>query len=115
MLFLGLGTGLGSALVADGWVQPMELGHLPFRKATFEDYVGRRGLDRHGKKRWRKDVAEVVKTLSAALRPDYVVLGGGNAKLIDEPPENARLGRNDNSFVGGFRMWDPDAPARMTG
>lgn len=115
MLFLGLGTGLGSALVADGWVQPMELGHLPFRRATFEDYVGRRGLDRHGKKRWRKDVAEVVKTLSAALRPDYVVLGGGNAKLIDEAPENARLGRNDNSFLGGFRLWDPDAPAQMTG
>jgi polyphosphate glucokinase len=114
MLFLGLGTGLGSALVADGYVQPMELGHLPFRKKTFEDYVGERGLERRGKKRWRRDVLDVVSALSAALEPDYVVLGGGNAKLLDELPDGVVLGNNANAFKGGFRVWDDDAPARIT-
>jgi polyphosphate glucokinase len=113
MLFLGLGTGLGSALVFDGIVQPMELGHLPYRKATFEDYVGEAALDRRGKKRWRKDVADVVARFAAAIEPDYVVLGGGNAKRLDELPPNCRLGDNDNAFVGGFRLWDDDAPARI--
>jgi polyphosphate glucokinase len=113
MLFLGLGTGLGSALVLDGIVQPMELGHLPYRKATFEDYVGEAALDRRGKKRWRNDVADVVMRFTAALEPDYVVLGGGNAKRLDELPPNCRLGDNDNAFVGGFRLWDDDAPARI--
>jgi predicted NBD/HSP70 family sugar kinase len=115
MLFLGLGTGLGSALVSDGFVQPMELGHLPYRKATFEDYVGEAALERRGKKRWRKDVADVVATLSAALEPEYVVLGGGNAPKLDELPEGVRLGDNGNAFVGGFRLWDPAAPAQIAG
>jgi predicted NBD/HSP70 family sugar kinase len=113
MLFLGLGTGLGSALVSDGSVQPMELRHLPYRKATFEDYVGEAALKRRGKKRWRKDVADVVVTLSAALEPDYVVLGGGNAAKLNELPAGVRIGGNDNAFVGGFRLWDPHAPARI--
>jgi polyphosphate glucokinase len=115
MLFLGLGTGLGSALVGDGVVQPMELGHLPFRKATFEDYTGEAALERGGKKRWRRDVADVIETLRAALQPDYVVVGGGNADKLKELPENVRLGDNENAFLGGFRLWDPDAPARIVG
>ena len=115
MLFLGLGTGLGSALVSSGVVQPMELAHLPFRKATFEEYVGEAALERRGKKRWRRDVHEVVATLSAALEPDYVVLGGGNAEKLDELPPGSRLGDNANAFLGGFRLWDPDAPARILG
>jgi polyphosphate glucokinase len=113
VLFLGLGTGLGSALVMDGLVLPMELGHMPFRKGTFEGYVGRAALDRRGKKRWRKDVAEVVATLASALAVDDVVLGGGNVDKLDELPPNVRIGGNDNAFVGGFRLWDPNAPARI--
>jgi polyphosphate glucokinase len=109
MLFLGLGTGLGTALVVDGVVEPMELGHLPFRKATFEDYVGERGLERLGKKKWRAAVAETVDRLVAALEPDYVVLGGGNTKKLGDLPANSRLGANSNAFVGGFRLWDPAA------
>jgi polyphosphate glucokinase len=107
MLFLGLGTGLGSALVVDGIVEPMELGHLPFRKKTFEDYVGEAGRLRLGKKKWRAAVAEAVERLVAALEPDYVVLGGGNAKRLDELPPNTRLGANNNAFVGAFRLWQP--------
>jgi polyphosphate glucokinase len=107
MLFLGLGTGLGSSLVVDGIVEPMELGHLPFRKKTFEDYVGEAGRLRLGKKKWRAAVAEAVERLVAALEPDYVVLGGGNAKRLDELPPSARLGANNNAFVGAFRLWDP--------
>jgi polyphosphate glucokinase len=106
MLFLGLGTGLGSALVVNGLVEPMELGHLPFRKATFEDYVGERGRVRLGKKEWSKAVAETIAHLTAALEPDYVVLGGGNAKKLGDLPANVRLGANDNAFVGAFRLWD---------
>jgi polyphosphate glucokinase len=115
MLFLGLGTGLGSALVSDGLVQPMELGHLPYRKATFEDYTGEAALERRGRKRWRRDVADAIETLRAALEPDYVVVGGGNADKLKELPENVRLGDNENAFLGGFRLWDPDAPARIVG
>jgi polyphosphate glucokinase len=115
MLFLGLGTGLGSALVSEGLVQPMELGHLPYRKKTFEDYVGTAALVRNGKKRWRKEVADVVAALTAALEPEYVVLGGGNAVELKELPPGSRLGDNKNAFVGGFRVWDPDAPARILG
>jgi polyphosphate glucokinase len=110
MLFLGLGTGLGSTLVVDGIVAPMELGHLPFRRKTFEDYVGEGGRMRLGKKKWRAAVAETIAYLNAALEPDYIVLGGGNAKRLDELPENARLGKNDNAFLGAFRLWD-SAPA----
>jgi polyphosphate glucokinase len=106
MLFLGLGTGLGSAMIIDGMVEPMELGHLPYRKATYEDYVGERGLERLGKKRWRRHVAEVVELLRAALRPDEVVLGGGNVRHLRELPEHARAVTNANAFIGGFRLWD---------
>jgi polyphosphate glucokinase len=113
MLFLGLGTGLGSALVADGFVEPMELGHLRYKKATFEDYVGNAGLGKRGKRRWRLDVAHVVAKLSTALEAEYVVLGGGNARKLDPLPPNARLGSNENAFIGGFRLWDPDAPAKI--
>ena len=113
MLFIGLGTGLGSALVANGFVQPMELGHLPYKKATFEDYAGNAGLEKRGKKRWRDDVTDIVARLSAAMEADYVVLGGGNAKKLDELPLIARLGGNEDAFAGGFRLWDPEAPAQI--
>ena len=113
MLFIGLGTGLGSALVSNGFVQPMELGHLPYKKATFEDYAGSACLEKRGKKRWRSDVADIVARLSAAMEPDYVMLGGGNAKKLDELPANARLGGNEDAFAGGFRLWDPEAPAQI--
>jgi polyphosphate glucokinase len=111
MLFLGLGTGLGSALVVDGRVEPMELAHLPFRKATFEDYVGERGRKRLGKQKWRAAVAEAIERLTAALEPDYVVLGGGNAKKLGTLPANVRLGANTNAFRVGFRLWDPTLPS----
>jgi polyphosphate glucokinase len=111
MLFLGLGTGLGSTLVDGQAVEPLELGHLPYRKATFEDYVGQAGRERLGKKRWREAVAETVELLSKALEPDYVVLGGGNAKLLKELPPNARLGANQNAFIGAFRLWDEAMPS----
>ena len=107
MLFLGLGTGLGSALIVDGAIEAMELAHLPYRKGrTYEDYVGERGLERLGKKKWRRAVADVVNCLSGALEPDYVVLGGGNARLLKTPPPNARLVGNANAFIGGFRLWE---------
>jgi polyphosphate glucokinase len=105
MLFLGLGTGLGSTLIIDGIVEPMELGHLPYKKATYEDYVGERGLERLGKKGWRKHVFDVVDRLVAALEPDDIVLGGGNAKVLKELPPGCRLGDNANAFRGGFLMW----------
>jgi polyphosphate glucokinase len=110
MLFLGLGTGLGSALIVDGVIEPMELGHLPYRKATFEDYVGIRGLKRLGKKKWRRAVADVVVRLTAALEPESVVLGGGNVKKLKELPPKCRAGDNANAFVGGFRIWEPARP-----
>jgi polyphosphate glucokinase len=109
MLFLGLGTGLGSTLIVDGIVEPMELGHLPFRKATFEDYVGVRGRKRLGKKKWQKAVVETIERLTAALEPDYVVLGGGDAEKVHALPANVRLGSNENAFLGAFRLWDPGA------
>jgi polyphosphate glucokinase len=107
MLFLGLGTGLGTALVIDHIVEPMELGHLPYKKGTYEDYVGLRGLKKRGKKKWRKHVAMVVEKLTAALEPDEVVIGGGNAKLLKKLPPHCRLGDNSNAFQGGFRIWEP--------
>jgi polyphosphate glucokinase len=105
MLFLGLGTGLGSAMIVDGLLEPMELGHLPYRKATYEDYVGLRGLKRFGKRKWRMYVADVVERLTAALEPDDIVLGGGNVKELQELPKSCREGDNANAFVGGFRLW----------
>ncbi len=109
MLFLGLGTGLGSTLIVDGIVEPMELGHLPYKKATYEDYVGLRGLEKYGQKKWRHHVAEVVELLVAALEPDDVVLGGGNVKQLKELPPRCRAGDNANAFQGGFRLWDLSA------
>jgi len=106
MLFLGLGTGLGSAMILDGIVEPMELGHLPYKKHTFEDYVGVRGYERLGKKKWRKEVANVVTRLVAALEPEDVVLGGGNVKKLKELPKGCREGNNANAFLGGFRLWE---------
>ncbi len=106
MLFLGLGTGLGSTVIADGVVEPMELAHLPYRKGTYEDYVGRRGLEKRGKKKWRRDVEDIVARLTAALEPDDVVLGGGNAKKVKELPPKCRRGNNANAFLGGFRLWE---------
>jgi len=106
MLFLGLGTGLGTALVVDGIVEPMELGHLPYKKATYEDYIGLRGLEKRGKKKWRREVAKVVERLTAALEPDDVVLGGGNSKKLKQLPPHCRLGDNANAFLGGFRLWE---------
>jgi polyphosphate glucokinase len=106
MLFLGLGTGLGSALVVDGIVEPLELGHLPYKKRTFEDYVGARGLEKHGKKKWRRHVADVIERLMRALEPDEVVLGGGNAKKLKALPAGCRRGDNADAFVGGFRLWE---------
>jgi polyphosphate glucokinase len=105
MLFLGLGTGLGTALVVDGIVTPLELGHLPYRKGSYEDYVGRHGLERYGKKKWRRYVEDVVARLAAALEPDDVVLGGGNVDKLKALPPHTRAGDNDLAFVGGFRLW----------
>jgi polyphosphate glucokinase len=107
MLFLGLGTGLGSSLIIEGQLAPMELGHLPYRKSTFEDYVGVRGMKKYGRKKWRKFVADITARLIAALEPDEVVLGGGNVKQLKELPPLCRAGNNDNAFVGGFRLWQP--------
>src|SRR6058998_1831757 len=106
MLFLGLGTGLGSALIVDGIIEPTELGHLPYKKATFEDYVGIRGLDKYGKQKWRCYVADVVRRLIAALEPDDVVLGGGNIHKLKKLPPGCRAGDNANAFLGGFRLWE---------
>jgi polyphosphate glucokinase len=106
MLFLGLGAGLGSTMILDGTIAPMELGHLPFKKKTFEDYVSVKTLPEVGKKRWKRAVFETVEALVAALEPEYVVLGGGGVKELDELPPLARRGDNENAFVGGFRLWD---------
>jgi predicted NBD/HSP70 family sugar kinase len=114
MLFLGLGTGLGSAMIVDGVVEPMELAHLPFRKATFEDYVGERGLKRLGMKRWRRRIAEVVEKFSAALQPTDVVIGGGNVKKLDRLPPDTRAGNNNDAFTGGFRLWEKDSPVHTS-
>jgi polyphosphate glucokinase len=109
MLFLGLGTGLGTALIADGIVEPMEIGHLPFKKGSYEDYVGERARLKRGNKRWRELVSEAVEQLTAALEPDSVVIGGGNATKLRELPPKTRLGDNANAFTGGFRAWASDA------
>jgi polyphosphate glucokinase len=111
MLFLGLGTGLGTALIVNDVVAPMELAHLPYKRGrTYEDYVGDRGRRRLGPKKWRKVVADIVEQLRKALEADYVVLGGGNARKLKKLPKNARLGNNDFAFIGGFRVWRTAAP-----
>ena len=114
MLFLGLGTGLGTALIVDGVLEPMELAHLPYKKGrTYEEYVGHAGLKRLGRKKWERQVADVVRLLTAALEADDVVLGGGNVKLLRTLPAGARRGANRNAFAGGYRLWDQKpAPAR---
>jgi polyphosphate glucokinase len=110
MLFLGLGTGLGSALVVDGVLEPMELAHLPYKNGrTYEDYVGEAALKRFGKKKWRRHVADVVTRLKDALEAEDVVVGGGNARLLRHLPKGVRLGSNANAFVGGYRLWKDHA------
>jgi polyphosphate glucokinase len=107
MLFLGLGTGLGSAMIVDGDLEPMELAHLGYKNGkTYEDYLGLRGLERLGRKKWERHVGKVVRKLMVALEADYVVLGGGNSKKLKKLPAGARLGNNENAFLGGFRMWE---------
>ena len=107
MLFLGLGTGLGSAMIVDNVLEPMELAHLPYKKGrTYEDYVGNVGLKRQGKKKWRHQVNKVAQQLKTALQADYVVLGGGNARLLKKLSSGTRLGNNSNAFRGGYRLWD---------
>lgn len=109
MLFLGLGTGLGAAMVADGVLVPMELAHLPYKRhRSYEDYVGAAAMERDGKRKWRRHVDDVVAVLSAALLPDYIVLGGGNSKKLKELPERCRLGANENAFKGGFAVWEAE-------
>ena len=106
MLFIGLGTGVGTAMIVEGIVEPLEIGHMPYKKGrTYEEYIGLAGLKRLGKKRWRHYVALVVEELFAALEPDYVVIGGGNAPLLKELPPHCRLGENTNAFIGGFKLW----------
>ena len=113
MLFLGFGAGLGSAMIVDGTLEPMELAHLPYKHGkTYEDYVGVRGLKRLGKKKWRRHVDDVVKLLQDGLEAEYVVLGGGNAKNIKELPPHARLGDNKNAFLGGLRLWEKKTAAQ---
>jgi polyphosphate glucokinase len=106
MLFLGLGTGLGATLIIDGSVEPTEIAHMPYKHGrTFEDYLGEAGRERRGTRKWRRSVADVVASLSAAFEPDYVVLGGGNAVRLKKLPRGARLGDNLNAFIGGVRLW----------
>jgi len=114
MLFLGLGTGLGSAMIIDGTLEPMELAHLAYKNGkTYEDYLGLRGLKKLGKKKWRRHVSKITEKLKAALEADYVVLGGGNAMKLKKLPPGARLGKNENAFIGGFRLWSQaDRPQR---
>jgi polyphosphate glucokinase len=113
MLFLGLGTGMGAALVVEGHVQPLEIAHLPYRNGkTYEDFLGKRGQDRMGRRRWRRVVAEIVPRLLDAFQVDEVVIGGGNAKQLKEVPRGARLGDNAHAFVGGFRLWEKASARR---
>ena len=112
MLFLGFGTGLGNCMILDGVIAPMELGHLPYKKGkTFEEYVGIAGLKRLGKKKWQSVVFDVVSRLQKALLPDYVVLGGGNTKKLDQMPPGCQPGDNENAFLGGVRLWEASASA----
>jgi polyphosphate glucokinase len=115
MLFLGLGTGLGATLILDGTVEPLEIGHMPYKRGrTFEDYAGERGRRRLGNKKWRKAVAEVIARLKEVLEADYVVLGGGNAARLKELPVGTRLGDNLNAFKGGLHLWRGDDPLAVS-
>jgi len=109
MLFLGLGTGVGAAVVMDEALEPLEIGRFRYRKHTLEYYVGVRGLERQGRKKWQRRVEEVLGRLVAALKPDDVVLGGGNAKKLKPLPAGTRLGDNSFAFLGGFRLWEREA------
>jgi polyphosphate glucokinase len=114
MLFLGLGTGLGSTMILDDVIAPMELGHLPYKKGrTFEEYVGQAALKRLGRRKWQAAVFDVVARLRAALLPDYVVLGGGNVKKLDELPPGCFQGDNSNAFLGGLRLWNDKTPREL--
>jgi polyphosphate glucokinase len=115
MLFLGLGTGLGSAMIVDGVLEPMELAHLEFKHGkTYEDYIGLRGMEKYGKKKWRRLVLKITEKLKTALEADYVILGGGNARKLKKMPPGARLGSNENAFRGGFRLWQQADNALIT-
>jgi len=115
MLYLGLGTGLGSAFVGDGVLEPLELAHLPYRKnRTYEDYLGLRGLQRMGRKKWQRHVEKVVELLKHGLQADYVMLGGGQTKELSSLPPDVRLGTNAHAILGGIRLWDKDEPARRS-
>jgi hypothetical protein len=108
MLFLGLGPGLGTTLIVDGVVAPMELAHLPYKKGrTYEEYVGKAALERSGKKKWRRHVNDATKRLGTALNADDIVLGRGNAKLLARPPAGVRRVDNGQAMIGGFRLWEP--------
>jgi polyphosphate glucokinase len=111
MLFLGFGTGLGAAVVINGVVEPGEIGRFHYKKRTLEHYVGERGKKRQGRKKWQGQVEEIVARLVQALKPDDVVLGGGNAKKLKPLPPRTRLGDNSFAFLGGFRLWEPEAGA----
>jgi polyphosphate glucokinase len=115
MLFLGLGTGLGSAMIVEGIVEPMELAHLPYKKGTYEDYVGHAALESRGKKKWRHHVEDIIAKLIAALEPDDTVIGGGNVSKLDKLPPHCRAGDNENAFTGGFRLWDEDRAGTHSG
>jgi polyphosphate glucokinase len=114
MVFFGLGTGLGTALVMNGVAESREIAHLPFKKRTFEDYVGNQGLRRLGRKKWRKHVEEIVNTFMTRIHADDVVLGGGNVKKLKKMPKGCRAGDNANAFLGGFRLWEQEASAART-
>ena len=105
MLFLGLGTGLGSTMILDGVIAPLELGRLAYKHGVWEDYVGEAALEQHGKKRWLKAVDETIAQFTHALEPEYIVIGGGNARVLGELPPHCRLGHNADAFLGGFRLW----------
>jgi polyphosphate glucokinase len=111
MLFLGLGTGVGAAVIHDGVVEPLEIGRFHYKKRTLEHYAGNRGRERLGPKKWQRNVEKIVARLIEVLRPDDVVLGGGNAKKLDPLPPGTRLGDNAFAFAGGFRLWDDEAAA----
>jgi polyphosphate glucokinase len=115
LLFLGLGTGLGSALVVEGHVVPLELAHLSYKRLTYEDYLGLRGINRFGRKKWQKQVFSAVARLTSAFNPNDVVIGGGNAKKLTELPPGCRAGINTNAFIGGFRLWEGDTNPNIPG